>query len=82
MSVESMRRGLHARHVLFLDLIVVSREVHLLKCSFFFFRPTIEEITLLVSSTRDSNINFFKTEILGNLRGQTDPKKKDDKQLN
>ena len=49
---------------------------------FFFFRPTIEEITLLVSSTRDSNINFFKTEILGNLRGQTDPKKKDDKQLN
>lgn len=48
----------------------------------FFFRPTIKEITLLVSSTRDSNINFFKTEISGHLRGQTDPKKKDDKQLN
>ena len=49
--------------------------------TFFFFRPTIKEITLLVSSTRDSNINFFKTEISGHLRGQIDPKK-DDKQLN
>lgn len=45
------------------------------------YRPTIKEITLLVSSTRDSNINFFKTEISGHLRGQIDPKK-DDKQLN
>lgn len=30
---QSMRRGLYARHVLFLDLIEVSKEVHLLKCS-------------------------------------------------
>ena len=46
-----------------------------------FFCFTIRQITLLVSSTRDSNINFFKTEISGHLRGQIDPKK-DDKQLN
>lgn len=30
---QSMRRGLYARHVLFLDLIVASREGHLLKCA-------------------------------------------------
>ena len=57
--------------------------IMLLCISFFLFLPQIKQIIFLISYTTDSNINFFfLTQISGHLKGQLDPRKKDNKQLN